>query len=67
MVDGEKEWELEKLLKKRTYRRERGITTEYLTQWLGYESEFDSWINVKDLGHAEELIRLHEEENVHIA
>jgi len=63
MVDEEKEWELKKLLKKRTYWRERGIITEYLTQWLGYESEFNSWINVKDLEHTEELIRLYEEEN----
>jgi len=67
MVDGEKEWELKKLLKKRTYWRGRGITTEYLTRWLEYEPEFDSWINVKDLEHTEELIRLHEEENAHIA
>jgi len=67
MIDEEKKWELRKLLKKRTYWRERGITTEYLTQWLKYESEFDSWINVKDLEHTEELIRLYEEENAPIA
>jgi hypothetical protein len=58
---------LKKLLKKRTYQRERSITTEYLTQWLEYEPEFDSWINVKDLEHTEELIRLYEEENAPIA
>jgi len=67
MVDEEKKWELKKLLKKRTYWRERSITTEYLTQWLEYKSEFDSWINVKDLRHTEELIRLYEEKNVPIA
>ncbi len=67
MVDEEKKWELKKLLKKRTYWRERSITTEYLTQWLRYEPEFDSWINVKDLEHTEELIRLYEEENAPIA
>jgi len=66
MVDEEKEWELKKLLKKRMYWREKSITTEYLTQWLEYEPEFDSWINVKDLEHAKELIRLYEEENVSI-
>jgi hypothetical protein len=32
MIDEEKKWELKKLLKKRTYQRERSITTEYLTQ-----------------------------------
>jgi hypothetical protein len=47
------------------YWRERSITTEYLTQWLEYEPEFDSWINVKDLEHTEELIRLYEEENAY--
>jgi len=66
MVDEEKKWELKKLLKKRTYWRERSITTEYLTQWLEYKPEFDSWINVKDLEHTEELIRLYEEENAPI-
>jgi len=63
MIDEEKKWELKKLLKKRMYWKERSITTEYLTWWLEYESEFDSWINVKDLEHTEELIRLYEEEN----
>ncbi len=67
MVNEEKKWELKKLLKKRMYWRERSIITEYLTQWLKYESEFDSWINMKDLEHTEELIRLYEEENVLIA
>jgi len=60
IVDGEKEWEVEKLLSKRTYRRGRGMTTEYLARWLEYGPEFDSWVNIKDLGNAKELVRLYE-------
>ena len=36
------EWEIERLLRKRTYRKGRGYTTEYLARWLGYGPEYDS-------------------------
>ncbi len=54
--DAEPEWELEQLLRRRTYRKGRGYATEYLARWLGYGPEYDSWVNVKDLGNARELV-----------
>ncbi len=36
------------------------MTTEYLARWLEYGPEFDSWVNIKDLGNAKELVRLYE-------
>lgn len=54
--DAEPEWEIERLIRKRTYRKGRGYTTEYLARWTGYGAEFDSWVNVKDLGNAKDLV-----------
>ena len=49
IVNSKKKWEVEKLLFKRMYWRDRDITIKYLVCWLEYNSEFDSWINIKDL------------------
>lgn len=54
--DAEPEWEIERLIRKRTYRKGRGYTTEYLARWSGYGAEFDSWVNIKDLGNAKGLV-----------
>lgn len=50
------DWDLERLLRKRTYRKGRGYATEYLARWLGYGSISDSWINIKDLGNVREFV-----------
>ena len=60
IVNDEKKWEVKKLLFKRTYQRGRDMTTEYLACWLEYGSEFDSWVNIRDLGNAKELVWLYE-------
>ena len=52
MVDGEPEYEIERLLRKRRVRRGRGHSTEFLVRWVGYGPEHDAWYNVKDLGGA---------------
>ena len=57
MVDGEPEYEIERLLRKRRVRRGRGYFTEYLVRWVGYGPEHDAWYNIKDLGSAMELVR----------
>ena len=38
-------YQIEKVLKTRT----RGGKKQLLVRWLGYNSEFDSWIGVEDL------------------
>ncbi len=36
------------------------MTTKYLVCWLKYSSEFDSWVNIKDLKNVKELVQLYE-------
>jgi hypothetical protein len=43
-VDGEEEWEVERLLSKRTRRRGRGAAVvEYLVHWKGYPDSDNTW------------------------
>ncbi len=41
------------------YWRDRDMITEYLAYWLEYNSEFDSWVNIKDLRNVKELVWLY--------
>ena len=56
IVDGEQEFVIERLLRRRKIRRGRGFSTEYLVRWAGYRPEDDAWYNIKDLGNAKELV-----------
>lgn len=38
-------WRIEKIIR----RRKRSGTVQYLVRWLGYGSQFDSWIDKKDI------------------
>ncbi len=61
-VEGDtKDWnsfELEHLLNRRVTRRGRNATprTEYLARWKGYGPEYDTWLSVKELGDAKDLV-----------
>lgn len=57
VVDGEEEFEIEKLLQKRRIRRGRGWSTQYLVRWLGYGPEFDQWMPEHRLAHAPDLVQ----------
>jgi hypothetical protein len=48
--DGQTEWELEKLLKKRTLGRNK--EPEYLGRWKDCGSEWDHWLKLCDLDNA---------------
>ena len=61
LVEGEPEFAIDRLLRKRRIRRGRGWSTEYLVRWTGYGPEDDAWYNIKDLGNAAELVREFEE------
>ena len=52
VVEGEQEWEIEAIVKERTYRKKR----QYLAKWLGYPSYENQWINEDELGRAQELL-----------
>ena len=62
-VDGEEEFEIEKLLRKRQVRRGRSNQTEYLVKWVGWGPEYNVWYNVRDLDNAADSIRKFKEEH----
>merc|ERR1719494_1441629 len=60
MVMGEEEYEVEKILDKRT---QKGGYTEYLVKWRNYEDpEENTWEPLENLGEAEKAIKLFEKE-----
>ena len=60
-TDEWKSFEIDQLLNKRTTRRGRGLSTEYLVRWKGYGPEYDQWYNIKDLADAIELVNAYEQ------
>jgi hypothetical protein len=52
--DGQKEWELETLIKKRLSNRSK--ETEYLGRWKDCGPEWDQWLKLSDLENAKGLI-----------
>jgi len=53
ILDGEPEWEVEKVLKERSFGRWK--KKQYLVHWKGYLPAHDSWVNSKDF-YAPELL-----------
>jgi Chromo (CHRromatin Organisation MOdifier) domain len=51
LINGEEEWEVEKILKDQQYRRKK----QYLVQWKGYALAHDSWVDESEL-HAPDLV-----------
>ena len=43
MIDGELEFEVDRILNHRTRKRGRKQVTEYLIRWKGYDAEHDFW------------------------
>ncbi len=68
VVEGEEEYEIEKLLRKRSIRRGRGWSTQYLVRWLGYGPEADTWeVERELLRHAKETVEEYEAANANAA
>jgi hypothetical protein len=55
-VDGEWEYEVEKILNERTVRRGRRNVTEFFVQWKGYSVEHNTWEPEENLLKAREAI-----------
>jgi len=51
IIEGEPEWEVEKILAERRYRNRH----QYLIRWKNYSPAHDSWTNENDI-HTDELI-----------
>ena len=56
IVDGESEWEIERLLAK----RQSGRSSQYLVRWKGYGPEHDRWYSARQLANAKDLIQDYE-------
>jgi len=53
IIEGELEWEVEQILKERTFSRWK--KKQYLIRWKGYSPAHDSWVSTNDL-NAPELL-----------
>ena len=53
IVEHEEEYEIEKIIDKRTFRRQ----VQYLVKWLGYPDSDNTWIPLSELQHAQEAIQ----------
>jgi len=58
IIEGEPEWEVEKILAERRYRNKR----QYLIRWKNYSPAHDLWTNENDI-HADELIKQYQDNN----
>ena len=57
-MEGEEEWEVERILNKRKIRGKN----KFLVQWKGFTVEGDTWESSKNLENAGELLKEFEEE-----
>jgi len=58
IIEGEPEWEVEKILAEQRYRNQH----QYLIRWKNYSPAHDSWTNENDI-HADELIKQYQDNN----
>ena len=58
IIEGEEEFEVEKILNKRTIRGKE----KFLVRWKGYTTEEDTWENRENLENAKELVEEFERE-----
>ena len=59
-IETYKFFELDKLLNKRIINKDKDVTTQYLARWKDYDSQFDKWINIKNLNNVKNLINQYE-------
>jgi hypothetical protein len=60
MTNNQDQYEIERILNKRTVRRDTEYFTKYLVRWLKNESKWDRWYNVKNLSNVKEFIANYE-------
>jgi len=56
IIDGQVEWEVEKILDSRTINKGRKSAVEYLVKWKGFEDYDSTWEPLSNLTHAQYLI-----------
>ena len=60
-TDVVKSFEIDRLLNKRTVKKDRDHAVKYLVRWTGYGPEWDRWYNIKDLNNAAKLVHSYKE------
>ena len=55
-IETYKFFEFDKLFNKRVIKKDKNVTTQYLTRWKNYDFQFDKWINIKNLNNVKNLI-----------
>lgn len=63
LVDGEQEYEVERILDRRERRQGRGIRVEYLVKWLGYPEYESTWERESNLTNAQEMVQQFNNQN----
>ena len=58
IIEGEKEWEVEKILNKQQMREKN----KYLVRWKGFTAESDTWEGRENLENAKEAVEEFEKE-----
>ena len=67
-IEGELEYEVERILDKRTVKRSRRTdSVEYLVKWLGYGHEHNSWEPAKSVANAQEIVQAFENGQISVA
>lgn len=57
-VEGQEEYEIKQIVAKCTHKTKSGRTkTQYLVKWLGYNGHKNTWLDDKDLRHAQDLLK----------
>ena len=59
-IETYKFFEFDKLFNKRVIKKNKNVTTQYLARWKNYDSQFDKWINIKNLNNVKNLIDQYE-------
>ncbi|KAL3428067.1 hypothetical protein PVAG01_01576 [Phlyctema vagabunda] len=60
-VDGQEEWEVEKIVNVREVKKGRGKSRQYLVRFVGWGPEADEWLPAKHLSNCKELIDEYED------
>lgn len=60
-TDQLKFYEIDRLLNKRTIKKEKKRSIEYLMRWKKYDSKWNRWYNIKNLEDADDLIKKYDQ------
>ena len=57
LIDGEEEYEIDRIVQERVSGRGRSRRREFLVRWKGYGPEEDTWLAETDFANAQDVLR----------